>query len=110
MTATGIDGDGLVAAIRAHGSTVLLDELRGALPAGLSVTELRAALAGLEAQGRLIVRDHYFADPHLEGVDLGVVGLLEPVAGGDAISTCIDRIESTWSVWLAEYLANHRCS
>jgi hypothetical protein len=56
-----------------------------------------------------MVRDHYCADPHLEGVDLRVVALVEPSAGEDAQWRSIRAIEDTWNEWLATYLAQHRC-
>jgi hypothetical protein len=41
---------------------------------GASASAIEGALAALEANGAVMVRDHYCADPHLEGVELRVVG------------------------------------
>src|SRR5262245_14636225 len=75
-----------------------------------SASAIERAVAALEADGAVVVRDHYCADPHLEGVDLRVVALLECSAGDDAQWRSIRAIEDTWNDWLAMYLANHRCS
>lgn len=75
-----------------------------------SVNDVERALAELEADGGVVVRDHYCADPHLAGVDLRVVALVEPGAGDDALLRSIRANEDTWNDWLAMYLAHHRCS
>jgi len=74
-----------------------------------SAHDIERAIAGLEADGAVVVRDHYCADPHLEGVDLRVVALVEPNTGEDALWRSIRASEDTWNDWLAMYLANHRC-
>lgn len=71
--------------------------------------ELEQALAELERAGIVMIRDHFCADPHLAGVDLRVVALVESVDGADAQLSAIREIDSTWDKWLSEYLANHRC-
>jgi hypothetical protein len=72
--------------------------------------EMEVVLAELEAEGLVMIRDHFCADPHLAGIDLRVVALVEGSAGGaDAQSRAIHEIDSAWDKWLAEYLANHRC-
>jgi len=76
---------------------------------GASASAIEGALAALEADGAVMVRDHYCADPHLEGVDLRVVALVEPGASEDAQWRSIRAIEDTWNEWLATYLAQHRC-
>jgi hypothetical protein len=75
-----------------------------------SDSDIEQALSELEADGAVVVRDHYCADPHLEGVDLRVVAVVEPGAGEDAQLRSIRAVEDTWNEWLALYLANHRCS
>jgi hypothetical protein len=74
--------------------------------------QLEAALADLEAAGQVIVRDHSFADPHTEGTDLRVVGLVPEHAtdGVDPQAAAIANIERTWDDWLNAYLASHRCA
>jgi hypothetical protein len=71
--------------------------------------EVEPALAALEAEGAVVVRDHPCADPHLAGVDLRIVALVEPGVDGDARIRALEGIERTWQRWLAEYLASHRC-
>jgi hypothetical protein len=67
------------------------------------------ALGDLEAEGVVMIRDHFCADPHLAGVDLRVVALVESVEGADPHLSAIQEIDSAWDKWLADYLANHRC-
>jgi hypothetical protein len=66
-------------------------------------SELEFALASLEKHGRVLVREQYCADPHMDGVDLRIAALDD---GGEAIAA----IDATWQRWLGEYLANHRCT
>lgn len=66
-------------------------------------------LAELEAKGEVMIRDHFCADPHLAGVDLRVVALVESVDGNDPQMSAIQIIDEAWNKWLSEYLANHRC-
>ena len=67
------------------------------------------ALADLEAEGGVMIRDHFCADPHLTGVDLRVIALVESIEGEDAQMRAIRSIDEIWNKWLNEYLANHRC-
>ena len=67
------------------------------------------ALGQLERDGAVMVRDNFCADPHLAGVDLRVVAVVESCAGEDPQSAAIRRIDDAWNKWLNEYLANHRC-
>ena len=67
------------------------------------------ALADLEAEGGVMIRDHFCADPHLTGVDLRVIALVESIEGEDAQMRAIRSIDEIWNRWLNEYLANHRC-
>jgi hypothetical protein len=67
------------------------------------------ALAELEARGEVMIRDHFCADPHLAGVDLRVVALVESSEGADRQMSAIRVIDEAWNKWLSEYLANHRC-
>jgi hypothetical protein len=87
-------------------------ELQAALRrSGSDPGELEPVLADLEAAGQVIVRDHSFADPHVEGTDLRVVGLVAPEPHGeDPQAEAINNIERTWDAWLTQYLANHRCT
>lgn len=75
----------------------------------ISVAETDCALAELERNGAVMVRDHFCADPHLAGVDLRVVTVVDSRAGEDAQLGAIRRIDDAWNKWLNEYLANHRC-
>ena len=71
--------------------------------------QMEEALRGLESEGVVMIRDHFCADPHLDGVDLRIVALVENGEGSDAHMSAIHEIDSAWDKWLAEYLANHRC-
>ncbi len=97
---------------RREGRALFVTELSVSLRKanGASANDIARALSELEADGAVVVRDHYCADPHLEGIDLRVVALAEPGEGEDAQSRSIRAIEDTWNEWLAMYLANHRCS
>lgn len=72
-------------------------------------TEVEGAVTRLEAEGALMVRDHFCADPHLAGVDLRVVARVEKKDGDDPAIAAMRRIDEAWNKWLNEYLANHRC-
>ncbi len=67
------------------------------------------ALADLEREGVVMMRDHFCADPHLAGVDLRIVALVQSIEGMDAQLSAIHTIDAAWNKWLSEYLANHRC-
>jgi hypothetical protein len=75
----------------------------------ISKEEVERLLAELEAEGIVMIRDHFCADPHLAGVDLRVVALVESSEGEDAQMNAIREIDDAWDKWLAEYLTNHRC-
>ena len=70
---------------------------------------MEQALAELQTEGVVMIRDNFCADPHLASVDLRVVALVESVDGADAQLSAIREIDSAWDKWLGEYLANHRC-
>jgi hypothetical protein len=71
---------------------------------------IEEALLELERDGRVLIRPHSAGDPHLDGADLRIVALVRPRAGDDALAQAIGAIETAWDGWLAEYLANHRCT
>ena len=79
------------------------------LPRGAALAaELPASsdtLTGLERTGAVVVREHTWPDPCLEGADLRVVALVQ---NGD-VSSALDNAEAVWQRWLAEYLNQHRC-
>ena len=76
----------------------------------LHVEQIESALAELEADGVVMIRDHFCADPHLAGVDLRIVAWVDSIEGAaDAQMSAIREIDSAWDKWLADYLANHRC-
>jgi hypothetical protein len=77
--------------------------------AKIGTEEADRALGELEAKGVVMIRDHFCADPHLAGVDLRVVALVENVGNADPQLSAIHEIDSAWDKWLADYLANHRC-
>ena len=74
---------------------------------------MEQALAALAADWTVVIRDHYCADPHLEGADLRVVALVEASVGKGAQGSeeaqmqAIRDIEATWHEWLGEYMAYH---
>ena len=76
---------------------------------GVSASDVERALAALEADWSVVIRDHYCADPHVVGTDLRIVALVELGAGDDGQMLAIREVEATWHEWLAEYMANHRC-
>ena len=77
---------------------------------GIEPAETDRALAELESEGSVMVRDHFCADPHLAGVDLRIAALVDDIGGGtDAQLNAIQRIDAASNKWLSEYLANHRC-
>ena len=85
-------------------------ELAAALQrASVGKEEMEQALADLQAQGVVMIRDNFCADPHLAGVDLRVVALVESIDGADPQLSAIRLIDDAWNKWLGEYLSNHRC-
>jgi hypothetical protein len=75
---------------------------------GIKTEEADRVLAALETEV-VMIRHNFCADPHLTGVDLRVVALVESAGGGDPQMSAIRLIDETWNKWLSEYLANHRC-
>jgi len=71
--------------------------------------EMEQALSELQAEGIVIVRDNFCADPHLANVDLRVAALVDEAVGADAHALALHEIDLAWNKWLGEYLANHRC-
>jgi len=71
--------------------------------------ELERALSDLQAEGVVIVRDNFCADPHLANVDLRVAALVDESEGANAQVAALREIDLAWNKWLGEYLANHRC-
>jgi hypothetical protein len=71
---------------------------------------LEQILAQLAAEGVIMVRDHFCADPHLAGVDLRVAALVPENSGADGQMSAIRAIDAAWEKWSGEYLANHRCT
>lgn len=72
--------------------------------AGVARAELEQVLVDLEGSGRVLVRDQWCADPHLEGTDLRIVALID-----GEVADAIGAIDARWQAWLADYLATHRC-
>ncbi|HEY7217462.1 MAG TPA: hypothetical protein VH985_03645 [Candidatus Binatia bacterium] len=87
-----------------------MTELHAALTRyGIGTEEGDRALAQLEAERIVMIRDNFCADPHLAGVDLRVVALVEKRDDEDPQMSAIRSIDEAWNKWLGEYLANHRC-
>jgi hypothetical protein len=77
--------------------------------ASVGKEEMEQALADLQSEGIVMIRDNFCADPHLAGVDLRVVALVETIDGADPQLSAIRLIDDAWNKWLGEYLSNHRC-
>jgi hypothetical protein len=92
---------------KAHFMTEVVAALRRR---NIGIEAIERAVGRLEAQGVLMMRDHFCADPHLAGVDLRIVALVDSRGGGDAQLSAIREIDQAWDKWLASYLVNHRCS
>jgi hypothetical protein len=87
-----------------------ITEMRAFLDsANIDAEQLERTLSELQAQGAVIIRDHYCADPHLDGIDLRIVGLIDDVEGDEPQLRAIREIDKAWDQWLTSYLANHRC-
>jgi hypothetical protein len=71
--------------------------------------ELEQALTELQAEGVIVMRDNFCADPHLANVDLRVAALVDESYGAEAQVIALHEIDLAWNKWLGEYLANHRC-
>jgi hypothetical protein len=76
---------------------------------GIGAEEGNRAIGELESEGIIMIRDHFCADPHLSGVDLRIIALVESIGGEDPQLSAIRVIDEVWNKWLNEYLANHRC-
>jgi hypothetical protein len=72
--------------------------------------QMEQALSELQAEGTVMIRDNFCADPHLAGVDLRVVAVVESIDAADPQLSAIRVIDDAWNKWLGEYLANHRCT
>ena len=70
---------------------------------------IERALSDLETEGAVIIRDHFCADPHLEGIDLRIVAPIDKLESANPELKAIQEIDKAWDQWLASYLANHRC-
>jgi len=82
--------------------------------AHVSNDRLDQGLEELENAGRVLVREQFCGDPHLEGADLRIVALIKAPSehgevGGDPLASAVADIDSVWQRWLTEYLSNHRC-
>jgi len=72
--------------------------------------EIELALRDLEMEGVVIIRDHFCADPHLDGIDFRIVAVVDRGVSTNPELSAIHEIDKAWDQWLASYLANHRCS
>jgi hypothetical protein len=93
------------------GKARFVTELAAAVArSGVSQEILESGLAALAAAGVIMVRDHFCADPHLAAVDLRIAAVVRLESDTDAQMKAIRAIDEAWDKWLAEYLANHRCT
>lgn len=95
--------------LRAHnGKARFITELGALLKRShVSKEELEQGITHLAAEGAIVVRDNFCADPHLENVDLRIAALVEDRTEGYAAA--LHEIDLAWNKWLGEFLANHRC-
>lgn len=94
------------------GHTAFVAELSVALTGQAQSDRVEDALAALEADGVVLVRPHFYGDPHLAGVDLRIAGLVDrgdAREGTDPIAVTLAAISRAWQTWLGEFLQNHRC-
>jgi len=101
----------VIEVLRSRGKKALFatELLAGLRRFNVGKDEMDRALVELEADGVVVLRDNFCADPHLAEVDLRVIALLEPVRGDEAHAAALHEIDLAWNKWLGEYLANHRC-
>ena len=66
----------------------------------VSKEDMEQALADLQSEGIVMIRDNFCADPHLAGVDLRVVALVESIDGADPQLSAIREIDEAWNKWL----------
>ena len=101
----------VVAVLNGRGKKALFatELLAGLRRYNLGKDAMDQTLGELEAEGAVVMRDHFCADPHLAEVDLRVVTLVEPALGDQAHAAALREIDLAWNKWLGEYLANHRC-
>ena len=73
---------------------------------------IEQALTDLERDHAILVREHYCADPHLEGADLRVAAAIgvgnEP--SEDPVAQAAAQLDAVWQQWLSEYLGSHSCT
>jgi hypothetical protein len=72
--------------------------------------QVELALQELESEGRVLIRPHSAGDPHLDGADLRIVALVPARSSDDALASALNAIDKAWDMWLADFLANHRCT
>ena len=77
--------------------------------ANIGKEQMEQALTELEAEGGVMIRNHFCADPHLAGVDLRIVAIVDGSADENPQLSAIHEIDNAWDKWLADYLSNHRC-
>jgi hypothetical protein len=95
---------------RAKKARFMTEVLAALQRAKISSAEIEGTLAKLETEGVVMIRDHFCADPHLAGVDLRIVAIVDGSADENPQSSAIHEIDNAWDKWLADYLMNHRCS
>ena len=100
----------IVEALRDRAKALFVTELAASLRRKrVGKDQMENALAQLAAEGTVMLRDNFCADPHLANVDLGVAAVVNQGAGTDAHAAALQEIDLAWNKWLGEYLANHRC-
>jgi hypothetical protein len=92
-------------------------ELRLLAPGADQDAAFERSLDALERAGRVLVRAHACADPHMRLVDLRIAALIEPgdpagpdPGGTDPLNEAVKRDQSLWGEWITEFLRDHRCA
>jgi hypothetical protein len=84
---------------------LFVNELRATLGRDASPAAVDAALRDLADAGAICIVDHAPPDQHLHGADLRIAALVAA-----DYSASLASAEDHWRSWLAQFLAEHRCS
>jgi hypothetical protein len=84
---------------------LFVDELRATLGRDAAPADVDAALRDLADEGAICIIDHAPPDTHLQGADLRIAAIVAA-----DYSASLASAEDHWRSWLAQFLAEHRCS
>jgi hypothetical protein len=71
--------------------------------------DVEAALATLQTDPRLVVRDWLIEDPHFGMPRLVVAAAVDPAGGPAAVASAEQRCQRVYEDVLRDFLASHRC-